>query len=160
MNKFSILTSFFLILGAGSMAGHSQSAVHTGQTIILCGLVVQILFFLLFIVTAAIFHLRVRSIPTQKLLSEPATPWQKYMFALYSSSFLILIRCVFRLVEYAQGRDGSLMSHEIFLYIFDSVLMWGTMAISAVVHPSEINALLKGDGARAVRRVVFVYRMV
>ncbi|KAH8665194.1 RTA1 like protein-domain-containing protein [Tricladium varicosporioides] len=147
-------------IGAGSMAGHSQSAVHTGQTIIICGLVAQILFFFLFIATAAIFHLRIHTRPTQKLLSEPTIPWQKYMFALYGSSFLILIRCLFRLVEYAQGRDGSLMSHEIFLYIFDSVLMWGTMVISAVVHPSEINALLKGDGALAVRKVVYIYRMV
>ncbi|PMD43750.1 RTA1 like protein [Hyaloscypha variabilis F] len=150
----------FLAQCAGSMAGSSQSAVHTGQTIILCGLVAQILSFLLFVHTAVIFHLRVRSRPTRKLLSEPAIPWQKHMFALYGGSVLILIRCVFRLVEYAGGRDGPIMSHEIFLYIFDSVLMWGTMVTFAVVHPSQVNALLIGDGAKAVRKVVSVYRIV
>ncbi|KAF2186058.1 RTA1 like protein [Zopfia rhizophila CBS 207.26] len=147
-------------IGAGSMAGRTKSAINTGQIIILCGLVLQIVFFLLFIITAAIFHLRVRSRPTRKLVSDPAIPWQKHMFALYGSSLLILIRCAFRLVEYAQGRDGSLMSHEIFLYFFDSVLMLGTMVIFAVVHPSEVNALLKGNGAKAVRKLVSVYRMV
>ncbi|KAH9211067.1 RTA1 like protein-domain-containing protein [Leptodontidium sp. 2 PMI_412] len=146
-------------IGAGSMAGHSTSAIKTGQTIILCGLVAQILFFMLFAVTAAIFHLRLLHTPTQKVLND-AIPWRKHMFALYASSFLILIRCVFRLVEYAQGRTGYLMSNEVFLYLFDSVLMLGTMIIFAMIHPSEVNALLRGDGSKAIKKVVQVYSMV
>jgi len=52
------------------------------------------------------------------------------------------------------------VAHEAFLYVFDSVLMWCTMCIFAVVHPSEINALLKGNGASAMKKVVCVYTMV
>lgn len=145
------------MLGAGNMAGRNASAINRGKLIILCGLVLQIIFLLLFVITAAVFHVRLRNQPTHKLLSEPNTPWEKHMCALYGGSLLILIRCVFRLIEYVQGGGGSLMSHEVFLYIFDSVLMWSTMVIFAVVHPSEINALLKGDGAKAVRNFVSVY---
>lgn len=141
------------------MAGRTAAAINRGQTIILIGLVLQVVSFLFFIVTAAVFHLRVRSRPTQKLLTEPNLPWQKHMLALYATSFLILIRCVFRLIEYAQGRDGSLMTHEVFLYIYDSVLMLVTMLIFIVIHPSEVNALLKGNGAKAVRNVLSFYRV-
>ena len=141
------------------MAGRTAAAINRGQTIILIGLVLQVVSFLLFIVTASVFHLRVRRQPTQKLLTEPNIPWQKHMCALYATSFLILIRCVFRLIEYAQGRNGSLMTHEIFLYIFDSVLMLGTILIFIIIHPSEVNALLKGDGAKGVRNVVSVYTL-
>ena len=42
------------------------------------------------------------------------------------------------------GNDSSLMRHEFFLYIFDAVLMFGVMVVFNVVHPSEVNALLKG----------------
>jgi len=139
------------------MAGRTAAAINRGQTIILIGLVLQVVSFLFFMVTAAVFHLRLRRTPTQKLLSEPGIPWQKHMFALYITSLLILIRCVFRLVEYAQGRDGALMTYEVFLYLFDSVLMLGTVLVLILVHPSEVNALLKGNGAKVVRNVVNLY---
>ena len=141
------------------MAGKTAAAINRGQTIILIGLVLQIVSFLFFIVVAAIFHLRIRSMPTQKILTEPNIPWQKHMLALYATSFLILIRCVFRLVEYAQGREGTLMTHEIFLYIFDSVLMLGTMIILIIIHPSEVNALLKGNGAKSMRNLISIHSM-
>ncbi|CZR65703.1 related to RTM1 protein [Phialocephala subalpina] len=155
-----VISFFTQAIGAGNMAGRTAAAISRGQTIILIGLVLQVVSFLFFIVTAAVFHLRVRSGPTQKLLTEPNLPWQKHLLALYATSFLILIRCVFRLIEYSQGRSGSLMTHEVFLYIFDSVLMLGTMLVFIVIHPSEVNALLKGNGAKAVRNVVSVYGMM
>lgn len=148
-----------VVLGAGNMAGRTAAAINRGQTIILIGLVLQVVSFLFFMITAAVFHLRLRRNPTQKLLMEPSSPWQKHMFALYATSLLILIRCVFRLIEYAQGRDGMLMAHEVFLYLFDSLLMLGTVLVFVVVHPSEVNALLKGNGAKAVRNVVNLYTL-
>jgi hypothetical protein len=81
------------------------------------------------------------------------------LFVLYAASVLILVRSVFRLIEYGQGDDGYLISHEYFLYIFDSTLMWITMAILAWVHPSEITAFLEGGKGLAVRRGVEVYQL-
>ena len=49
-----------------------------------------------------------------------------------------MIRSVVRVVEYIQGNDGYILSHEIFLYIFDGTLMFVTIAIFNVVHPSEM----------------------
>lgn len=55
-----------------------------------------------------------------------------------------MIRSVFRTVEYAGGDNGYLLWNELWLYIFDAALMWCVMALLNVVHPSEVNALLKG----------------
>lgn len=64
------------------------------------------------------------------------------MWALYGSSILILVRSIFRVVEYLQGWDGYLLRNEAFIYVFDALLMWLVMVIFVVVHPSEVNCLL------------------
>ena len=43
-----------------------------------------------------------------------------------------------RVVEYIQGNDGYILSHEIFLYVFDATLMFIAIAIFNLVHPSEM----------------------
>jgi len=37
------------------------------------------------------------------------------------------------------GQDGYLLTHEWTLYIFDAVLMLGTMVIYGVLFPSELR---------------------
>jgi len=102
-----------------------------------------------------------RKSPTHKVLNDAdvAKAWKLHLFALYVGSLLILVRSVFRLVEYTQGNNGYLISHEVFLYVFDAVLMTGVMVVFAVVHPSQINVLMNGGSGRAVRRVVSVYAL-
>jgi hypothetical protein len=48
---------------------------------------------------------------------------------LYVVSLLILVRSVFGLIEYAGGSDGYLISHELFLYIFDALLVLGVLVV-------------------------------
>lgn len=64
------------------------------------------------------------------------------MIALYIASILILIRSIVRVVEYLQGYDGYLMKTEVFIYVFDALLMFVTMLVLQYAHPSEINCLL------------------
>lgn len=71
-------------------------------------------------------------------------PWQKHIVALYIGSLLILVRSIFRVVEYLQGWQGYILSHEIFLYIFDACLMFAVMLIFNWIHPSEIRSGIKG----------------
>lgn len=138
------------------MASGTLDAMEKGERIIIGGLVVQLLFFGCFVVTSATFHVRISRRPTRRILGD-SLPWERQLYVLYSSSGLILVRSVFRLIEYAQGNDGYLISHEVYLYIFDSVLMFATMALLAWIHPSEITAYLQGSNGKAVRRVVSVY---
>jgi tellurite resistance protein TehA-like permease len=115
------------------------------------GLALQIVIFGLFVIAGAIFHFRIRKSPTPKSKN---LPYQKHMFSLYFVSILIFIRSIVRLVEYAQGWDGYILSHEWYLYIFDALLMFTAMVVMAYIHPSEVAALIRGRG-KAARNFVF-----
>ena len=122
------------------MAGKTQKSIDLGQNIVVGGLVIQILFFGFFLVVAALFHVWIITEPTSR---SQDIPWRRHINTLYAASFLILIRSVFRIVEYQQGNNGYLLGHEVFLYIFDAVLMLGVIMLFNIVHPSEISNLLQ-----------------
>jgi hypothetical protein len=140
------------------MASGTASSLTMGENVIISGLVTQILFFSFFVIVAVTFNIRMHKVPTAKVHHNGIASqiWKKHLYALYGGSALILVRSVFRLIEYAQGNDGYLISHEVFLYIFDAVLMFAAMVIFAVIHPSEVNAPLKGGDANVVRKVVSI----
>ena len=130
------------------MASGTLSAMTTGEHITIGGLAVQLVFFSIFIVASSIFHYRIRNNPTEKSLSRSrSTTWELVMTGLYVASILILIRSIFRLIEYAQGNDGFIMVHEVFLYIFDALVMWIAMVVMNWIHPSEVAAFLRGGKA-------------
>lgn len=132
--------------GGGIMASGTISAMTTGEHITIGGLAVQLVFFSVFIIASTIFHYRIRKNPTEKSSKELScssrvqqkTTWEIVMTGLYVASILILIRSIFRLIEYAQGNSGYLISHEAFLYVFDSMLMFFTMVAMSIFHPSKV----------------------
>ena len=124
------------------MAGKTSKAIETGEHIVIGGLALQIVFFGFFILVGALFDFRLNRDPTVR---SQEVPWKRHIKTLYAASVLILIRSIFRIVEYQQGFDGYLLDHEVFLYIFDAVLMLGTMVLFNAVHPSEISTLLRRE---------------
>lgn len=52
------------------------------------------------------------------------------------------------------GEYSYLMTNEWVIYVFDALLMVFVMVAFAVVHPSEVGALLNGKG-KAIVKVVF-----
>jgi magnesium-transporting ATPase (P-type) len=129
----------------------TKDARTTGSNIVIGGLVVQLLFFGFFVVVAAIFHFRITKSPTTKSTNDRQMTsgqgwrqrnWTTVLIALYVVSALILIRSIFRLVEYKYGFNGYIMTHEVFGYIFDALLMFIAMVVMNVYHP----AVILGDG--------------
>ncbi|KAF0327599.1 hypothetical protein K4K61_008112 [Colletotrichum sp. SAR11_59] len=154
-----VLSFLVQVMGAGLLA--QAKSMNTGKTIILLGLAVQLIFFGLFVVVAAVFHRRLLDrVPPAVLHEEANSGWQRHtrgwrgvMSVLYVASGLIFVRSLFRLVEYVEGNDGVLLSTEVYLYIFDALLMLGVVAVSAVFHPAkyvpgkkEIMAMQDMDG--------------
>ncbi|KAJ4341794.1 hypothetical protein N0V87_001457 [Didymella glomerata] len=133
----------FMMQGAGGgIMSSGASGMKTGEKIIIGGLFMQILFFGLFFVTAIMFQIRGK----EYLASlGSSVPWRKHLFALYATSILILVRSVFRVIEYIQGNAGYLLRHEVFLYVFDAVLMFAVMVVLNVSHPGDIAILLKNQ---------------
>lgn len=129
-----------MVSGSSGSSGSSNS-VSTGQNVIIGGLFVQIIFFGFFLISALVFQRRLISHPTAKGLADHL-PWRKHIYALYTSSVLVLVRSVVRIVEYIQGTDGFVLSNEVFIYVFDGLLMFALMVIFLIIHPSEVNCLL------------------
>lgn len=131
------------IIGGSLMASGKQEDMDNGAHIVVGGLLVQIFFFSFFMTVMIIFDRRMKKRPTEKYSSLFPTA-RKHMRALYASSTLIMIRNIFRTIEYVQGEKGYLLRHEYYLYIFDAVFMFGVLLVFNVVHPSEVKALLRG----------------
>ncbi|KAF5615348.1 rta1 domain protein [Fusarium sp. NRRL 25303] len=125
-------------LGGGMLAGaETKSDSDRGQAIIIAGLFIQLVFFGGFMVVAVVFHRRFHRNPIDASLKiQPS--WKKLLVVLYSASLLIMVRSVFRVIEYIMGEDGELMAHEAYLYIFDGTLMLAVTAIFNIFHPSAV----------------------
>ncbi|KAK4160836.1 RTA1 like protein-domain-containing protein [Cladorrhinum sp. PSN259] len=133
--------------GAGIMVRGDGSNAAMGEKMIVGGLLIQIIVFGFFIVTAAVFHWRwyqqhgsvggpvaaYRSGESEE--GTTTEKWKKLMFMLYGVSALIMVRSLFRVAEFAMGQDGYLLANEWPLYVFDSVLMLGVMVAFYLWHP-------------------------
>ncbi|KAL5000856.1 RTA1 like protein-domain-containing protein [Aspergillus recurvatus] len=142
--------------GGGLMSSDDTSTRQTGETITIIGLAVQIIFFGFFLITALVFHIRINKAPTAISIETKthwrgnvtARNWVTLLLAMYVVSVLILVRSVFRMVEFINGYGGYIMSHEVFIYIFDAVLMVVVMAVLNFWHPSFVIRDGKGSTTR------------
>ena len=125
--------------GAGMMVIEDADIAKWAERIVIIGLVIQIVMFGLFCVLSVIFHRRMRSQSTTQLYSTTAS-WESGLYMLYAVSLLIMVRSIFRVIEYAQGQTGYSLSHEWTLYIFDSLLMFAVTVIFAWRFPSRFDA--------------------
>ncbi|KAL7929197.1 RTA1 like domain-containing protein [Trichoderma chlorosporum] len=137
----------FLLLAGGSgilaSAKNNPSTTHAANNVIIGGLVLQLLWFAIFLTVAGVFHNRMRSIPTARS-QQPECRWQVYLQTLYVCGCLIIIRNLFRVIEYASGNDGYLLTKEAFLYVFDALPMLIVVTWLHWRHPGEIGLLLRG----------------
>lgn len=128
--------------GAGLMASGSASSMKNGENIVVAGLVLQILMFGLFVLTGAIFNVRFRKLaPTAR---QTDIPWQSTLYMLYVTSAFIMLRNIFRVVEYASGQDKYPLQNEWLVYVFDGVLMLFTMMWFFFRYPSHTKPILHG----------------
>lgn len=139
MSLKSVVGDVFSLLlqasGGGMMAGKSSS-FSLGEHLILGGLGVQILFFGFFMVIEATYYIRLQNaiystqynakIINNDLKSFPNkfNNWRAILASLFLCSIFILVRSIYRVVEFTQGNNGYIGRHEWFLYIFDGLMMF------------------------------------
>jgi hypothetical protein len=127
-----------------SSGSGSAKTLVAGQWIIVAGLCVQLVFFGAFLITSMLFHYRIVWSPTHQsenlidLGGLIPRDWRGLLFALYTVSVLILVRSIYRVIEFAQGNSGYVISNEVFLYVFDSAMMFLVMLVMNVFHPSIV----------------------
>ncbi|OKL57055.1 hypothetical protein UA08_07398 [Talaromyces atroroseus] len=129
----------FIVQGSGAGMMAMNGMASTAKGIVIGGLMIQLIMFGFFIVTSIVFEKRIRQAPTADQAS-----WQKHLYPLYAVSVLIMVRSIFRVIEYATGQNGYLLSHEWPMYVFDAVLMWAAMLIWGYWHPGALRAEKSG----------------
>jgi hypothetical protein len=172
MTKIFVIGDVFSFLlqagGGGIQSAGTMKMYELGEKIIIVGLFVQIAMFSFFLGTAVTFHRRKVAYDrlsggssgqsegeTGATTTSPPIPWRRHLMVLYVVSAVILVRSIFRVVEYLQGNKGFLISHEIFLYIFDALLMAATMAIFFVWYVDDLDTSSPNSkGKRGRRRLL------
>ncbi|KAB8257580.1 putative RTA1 domain protein [Aspergillus pseudonomiae] len=139
------LTKVFVV---GDIASFAVQASSTGlsvtshgtaaKAVVLLGLFIQLISFGFFGVTAAVFYRRVLRAPTSECFHSNL-PWESSLHMLFAVSALIMIRSIFRVIEYWGGESGYLLQHEWPMYVFDSVPMLVVMALFYIRYPSCIR---------------------
>lgn len=143
----------FMIQGGAAGLMVTGNNVSLGNNIVIAGLGIQVISFGLFIATAVLFQIRINKFPTAESYNNPNVPWKKNLNGLYAMSVLVLIRSIFRVVEYSMGYNGYPLTHEWTLYIFDSTPMFFVMVIFYFYYPSKLRLPPKDGEVSSVHLV-------
>ena len=127
----------FMVQGSAAGLMVTGDNAKMGEGIVIGGLMIQIIVFGLFAATAVVFKKRISRSPTPESC-DASVPWEKSLRMLFIVSALIMIRSLFRVVEFAMGNDGYILQHEWTMYIFDSVLMFAVMVVYYLWYPTYI----------------------
>jgi len=118
-----------------AQAGHED----LGKKVVLTGLFCQLLFFGFFLIIAIIFDRRMSksamrySIPTYGKHS-----WRGLLRLLFVAAVIIIARCLYRILSFAGGAKGTLMSHEVWMYVGDSAPMFVVQTMFLFIHAGNV----------------------
>jgi len=156
-----LLNSLGVALSANPSSTHEKQ--HLGKSLTIAALTIQLLVIIVFIILAAIFHrrcfkadIRVRGVTTP-------------LYTLYVSMGLILVRCLYRLVEHTGNTTVKLkdleslqalspiLRYEWFFYVFEATLMLVNSVLWNVWNPGRYlprdrRVYLSRDGKTQVVR--------
>ncbi|KAF2015566.1 RTA1-domain-containing protein [Aaosphaeria arxii CBS 175.79] len=141
------LFCLFMQCAAGGLMGGSRAVpklAKIGNGIIIASLILQLVWFAFFVVVALMFHRSMKLMPT-RAASRSEIRWLSYLWTLYIFSFFVMVRSLFRAIEFIEGSDGVLQTTEVYFYIMDSLLMFLAVTYLHWKHPGEIAALLRSE---------------
>ncbi|BGP02486.1 hypothetical protein RTBOTA2_003811 [Rhodotorula toruloides] len=118
----------FVVQGAGgSLYSSDNTKIYPAAKAILCvGFCIQIIGLGIFAIFAGIYHTRARR------AGVPAGRWSNCLFTLYAGSVCVLVRGIFRTIEFGTGSGGGqgyLLSREGYFY----GLEFGPIVIAALI---------------------------
>ncbi|KAE9363313.1 RTA1 like protein [Stipitochalara longipes BDJ] len=145
-----IVTFLIQVSGSGiaSSGNWKGSTVKIGVDVLMAGLGVQLATILFFCCVVRRFHVLTRR---GHVISSAGEGWRKILMAVYVSSGLIVIRSVYRLIEFALGINGYPFTHEWMFYTFESLPMLPAIGVFCLWHPGAyFGSGRKGNGAGEV----------
>ncbi|KAJ6473348.1 RTA1 like protein-domain-containing protein [Mycena vitilis] len=143
----SDITTFVLQGAGGGLTSIGGSLANVGDKISMFGLSLQLLSFALFTVLLLQFGWRFcTEFPDSWRPNPSGHPFRLFSFdsvqdwrVLYFTTCLtcigILVRSVFRIIEFAGGYTGFIATHEGYFYVFDALPLWLAMTLYCFVWP-------------------------
>ncbi|KAH8800633.1 RTA1 like protein-domain-containing protein [Xylogone sp. PMI_703] len=129
---FSFITQLF----GGVMI--IKSTNPTGLRIYTAGCVIQAVVVLIYLFLVFTFHKRV----SREADPSAAQEAKRMVVIMYISTIIIMIRIIFRIVEFSAGAGGSLTAtiegHEAYVYVLDALPLFLALALLNIVHPGTI----------------------
>ncbi|OCK85354.1 RTA1-domain-containing protein [Lepidopterella palustris CBS 459.81] len=120
--------------GIASSGNWSGSNAKVGTSVLITGLSTQVATFVWFLAVIVAFWRNTK----HHTKSDAPPGWRKVLHAIYVSSALILIRCVYRVIEFALGIHGYPFTHEWVFYVFETLPMLPAISIFCFYHPARI----------------------
>ncbi|GAA5967414.1 hypothetical protein JCM11641_000541 [Rhodosporidiobolus odoratus] len=149
---WSDVITFLMQAAGGGLSATTGEGAKIGPKIALVGLIIQLVSFGLFTLLLIIFAYRVRtrfphlrspvpafSFSTYNLTStDLVNDWRVLFYVMCLTCVGIMIRCVFRAIEYAQGYSGYLLEHEVYFYVLDALPLLLAMSLYAYIWPTRV----------------------
>lgn len=134
------------IAGTVLPASGDEAVMEISRNVVLGGLVAQVVALGFFVFMT--WHARrgIRKGKVWAVMVDPGLRWENHFRALEAVTCLVIVRSLVRLVEYAQGEDGFVRTHEVFIYLFDAALMLLAMVVYLVLHPARLIRDARGAG--------------
>ncbi|KUJ21657.1 RTA1 like protein [Mollisia scopiformis] len=130
--------SFLVQAYGGSMEAQASKA-KTGSHIVLIGLASQLIFFGFFLVVAIIFDRRMSKSPLRYTVPTYGKHnWRSLLLLLLGAAVFIIVRCLYRVAEFAPGNGGYLMSHEWPMYVGDTLPMLVVQVVFHIIHAGDV----------------------
>lgn len=144
------LIAIFVCVGLSHVYEDSPSDARLGSAFVKAALIMQIALYAFYLLILGVWDRRVLAVKVQRRLSRP------YLAALYACGVLILVRCIYRTIEYFQGEGGYLSVHEAYFYVFDALAIFSMLVLLNVFHPGKFfpedsSIYLSTDGVREVK---------
>ncbi|KAH6900771.1 RTA1 like protein-domain-containing protein [Thelonectria olida] len=127
----------FLVQGSGSSIASADdwqgNGEKIGRNVLIGGLVFQLIAFSLFLCVFRKFHV----LGNRLAVEDAPKGWTLVVRSVYISSTLIMVRCIYRVCEFAEGMNGYAFRTEWLFWVFESLPMIGAIGIFCIYHPSR-----------------------
>ncbi|KAM0334017.1 hypothetical protein ACHAQA_001037 [Verticillium albo-atrum] len=143
-----LTTAFYIIVDIGCFisqvfgsimpASGDPEGITMGRNLIIGGLIAQLVALTLFTFSNFHAHHRARRLAMANFETPIALNGSRYFKINYAATLAMLIRALVRGIEYLQGPDGFVMTHEVFLYVFDAAPMVFILVLYVFVHPGRL----------------------
>lgn len=140
MTKLYILIDlaclFSQLAGTVMPASGDAHLIELSRKVIFGGLLVQLAALIFFCYMT--WHTSRGISKHEKFWKNANVSWKNHFRVIFVAASLVLVRSLIRAIEYGQGEHGTIISSEVFIYLFDASLMWMVMVLFLVLHPGRL----------------------